>query len=171
MGWLRLVGFLKLQVSFAKEPYKRDDILQKRPLILRSLLIVAIPCDILTPYWEWRETPCLEPNAQAEGSNYVRVNCVRVVMRGVCLLSMGACAHSLYIYVFSIYISLYIYVLWGGLACAGWGCMCIYIYLYMYMYMYMYMYIYTYIYICMIYIDLYIYMYKYIYNDIYVYMW
>jgi len=43
MGWLRLVGFLKLQVSFAKEPYKRDYILQKRPMILRSLLIVATP--------------------------------------------------------------------------------------------------------------------------------
>jgi len=28
---------------FAKEPYKRDDILQKRPIILRSLLIVATP--------------------------------------------------------------------------------------------------------------------------------
>ena len=43
MGWLRLVGSLKSQVSFAKEPYKRDDILQKRPMILRSLLIVATP--------------------------------------------------------------------------------------------------------------------------------
>jgi len=43
MGWLRLVGSLKLQVSFAKEPYKRDDILQKRPMILRSLPIVATP--------------------------------------------------------------------------------------------------------------------------------
>jgi len=43
MGWLRLVGCLKLQVSFGKEPYKRDDILQKRPVILRSLLIVATP--------------------------------------------------------------------------------------------------------------------------------
>ena len=45
MGWLRSVGSLKLYVnlyvSFAKEPYKRDDILQKRPIILRSLLIVA----------------------------------------------------------------------------------------------------------------------------------
>jgi len=29
--------------SFAKEPYKRDDILQKRPIVLRSLLIVATP--------------------------------------------------------------------------------------------------------------------------------
>ena len=43
MGWLRLVSSLKLQVSFAKEPYKRDDILQKRPIILRSLLIVETP--------------------------------------------------------------------------------------------------------------------------------
>jgi len=49
MGWLRLVGFVKFYVSFAKEPYKRHDILQKRPRILRSLLIVA------TPYrtYEW----------------------------------------------------------------------------------------------------------------------
>jgi len=47
MGWLRLIGSLKLQVSFAKEPYKRDDILQKRPVILRSLLIVATPYFLL----------------------------------------------------------------------------------------------------------------------------
>ena len=43
MGWLRLVGSLKLSVSFAKEPYKRDYFLQKRPAILRSLLTVATP--------------------------------------------------------------------------------------------------------------------------------
>ena len=43
MGWLRLVGSLKLQVSFAKQPYKRDETLQKRPVILRSLLIIATP--------------------------------------------------------------------------------------------------------------------------------
>jgi len=48
MGWLRLVGSLKLQVSFAKERYKRDDILQKRLVILRSLLIgtTTYPADI-----------------------------------------------------------------------------------------------------------------------------
>ena len=33
MGWLWLVGWIKLQVSFAKETYKRDAILQKRPII------------------------------------------------------------------------------------------------------------------------------------------
>ena len=43
MGWLPLVGSLQLQVSFAEEPYKRDYILQKRPIILRSLLHVATP--------------------------------------------------------------------------------------------------------------------------------
>jgi len=43
MGWLRLVSSLKWLVSFAKEPYKRDDVLQKRPIILKSLLIIATP--------------------------------------------------------------------------------------------------------------------------------
>jgi len=33
VGWLRLAGSIKLQVSFAKEPYKREDILQKRLII------------------------------------------------------------------------------------------------------------------------------------------
>ena len=37
-GWLRLVGSSNLYVSFAKEPYKRDYILQTRPIILKSLL-------------------------------------------------------------------------------------------------------------------------------------
>ena len=38
-----VVDSFKSQISFAKEPYKIDDILQKRPIILRSLLIVATP--------------------------------------------------------------------------------------------------------------------------------
>jgi len=43
MGWLWLVGSIKLQVSFAKEPNKRDNILQKGPIILSILLTVATP--------------------------------------------------------------------------------------------------------------------------------
>jgi len=39
---IRLVGSLKTQVSFAKEPYKKDDILQKRLMFLRTPLIIAI---------------------------------------------------------------------------------------------------------------------------------
>ena len=42
-GWLWSVGSMKLYVSFAKEPYKRDNILQKRPVILSILLTVAAP--------------------------------------------------------------------------------------------------------------------------------
>jgi len=43
MGWLRIVGSLKSYVSFAKKPYKRDYILQKRPINLRILRFVATP--------------------------------------------------------------------------------------------------------------------------------
>ena len=35
MGWLWLVGSIKLQVSLAKEPYERDDILQKRRIYMK----------------------------------------------------------------------------------------------------------------------------------------
>ena len=41
MGWLQLVGSIQLEVSFAKEPYKRDDILKKKPIIESILLTVA----------------------------------------------------------------------------------------------------------------------------------
>jgi len=43
LGWLWLVGSIKLWVSFAKEPYRRANILQRRPIILSILLIVATP--------------------------------------------------------------------------------------------------------------------------------
>jgi len=43
MGWLRLVGSLKLYVSFAEYSLFYRALLQKRPTILRSLLTVATP--------------------------------------------------------------------------------------------------------------------------------
>jgi len=43
MGWLQLVGSLKLQVSFAEYSLVYRALLQERPIILRSLLIVATP--------------------------------------------------------------------------------------------------------------------------------
>ena len=43
MGWLRLVGSLKLQVSFAEYSLFYRALLQKRPIISRSLLIIATP--------------------------------------------------------------------------------------------------------------------------------
>jgi len=50
MGWLRLVGWIKSYVSFAKKPYKRDDLLQKRPIILSILLTVATSYLMYTHY-------------------------------------------------------------------------------------------------------------------------
>jgi len=43
MGWLRLVGSLKLPVSLAEYSLFYKVLLQKRPIFLRSLLIVATP--------------------------------------------------------------------------------------------------------------------------------
>jgi len=43
MGWLRLVGSLKLQVSFAECSLFYRALLLKRLVILRGLLIVATP--------------------------------------------------------------------------------------------------------------------------------
>ena len=43
VGWLRLVSSLKLLVSFAEYRLFSRDLLQKRPVILRSLLNVATP--------------------------------------------------------------------------------------------------------------------------------
>jgi len=43
MGWLRIVGSLKLQVSFAEYQLFDRALLQKRLIILRSLPIVAAP--------------------------------------------------------------------------------------------------------------------------------
>ena len=43
MVWLRLVGSLKLQVSLAECSLFNRALLQKRPVILRSLLMVAPP--------------------------------------------------------------------------------------------------------------------------------
>ena len=73
MGWLRLVGSLKLYVCFAKEPYKREDILQKKNIILRSLLIVA------TPYQD-RSSMCRRQMRQATGD-------VDMILYGVATIS------------------------------------------------------------------------------------
>ena len=43
MGWLRLVGSFKLQVSFTDYRLVYRALLQKSPVILRSLLVEATP--------------------------------------------------------------------------------------------------------------------------------
>jgi len=46
MGWLRLVGSLRVQVSFAKEPYKKDNFLQMRPSSFQSYHPIPIPINL-----------------------------------------------------------------------------------------------------------------------------
>jgi len=77
MGWIRLVGSLKLYLSLAKEPCKRDDILQKRPIILRSLLIVATPyCNTV-----WHKRHTLLRNKTYTGIATHGAGCVYVSLR------------------------------------------------------------------------------------------
>jgi len=52
MGWLQLVGSVKLQVSFAKEPCKRDEYSAKETYNLKQLtnrrhLIVSLVASLL----------------------------------------------------------------------------------------------------------------------------
>jgi len=57
-GVATISRLLKIQVSFAKEPSKRDDILQKRPIIFRSLLIAATPYVYKATKMYLSATPC-----------------------------------------------------------------------------------------------------------------
>jgi len=73
MGWQRLVGSLKLEVSFAEYRLFYRALLQKRPMILRSLRIVA------TPY-EGRLSQCI-----------VHVHQLRMSTKGIRMYPEAAC--------------------------------------------------------------------------------
>jgi len=51
MGWLRVVGSLILYISFAEHCLFYRALLQRRPIILKSLLIVATPYQISPQFW------------------------------------------------------------------------------------------------------------------------
>ena len=134
MGWLRLVGSLKRQVSFAKEPYKRDDILQKRPIILQGGRVCK-------EVWaKLADEECFASVSMCRGyPRYIYI-CIFI-----CL--------DIYIYIYT-YINIYVYIYIVIY-------ICIYIYMYIcihiYIYTYIYMYIYTHIYMYLIYIHTHIY--------------
>jgi len=71
MGWLRLVGSLKLQVSFAEFRLFYRALLQKRPIILRSLQIVATPYPI-----SWK-LPCGRGHDAVKNTTCVSFVCGR----------------------------------------------------------------------------------------------
>jgi len=86
MGWLRLVGSLKLQVSFAEYRLFYRALLQKIPIILRILLLVATP---------QQNDNSLLKNAQNSGpfcSCKVRVAvCVAVCVAVLVAVCVAAC--------------------------------------------------------------------------------
>ena len=53
MGWLRLVGSSKLQVSFAEYSLFYRALLQKKPVVFRSLLIISNPYHVTASHF-WR---------------------------------------------------------------------------------------------------------------------
>ena len=55
----------KIICLFCKQPYKRDGILQKRPIILRSLLIVATPYEYMHSQHHFRSKTAQRPNSLA----------------------------------------------------------------------------------------------------------
>ena len=56
MGWLRLVGSFKLDVSFAEHSLFYRALSQKRPVISRSLLIIASPYQLVAKCWRENQT-------------------------------------------------------------------------------------------------------------------
>jgi len=123
MGWLQLVGSLQFQVSFAEKPFFYRALLQKRRIILRSLLFVASFCMFRSI---GRNLHGNTVNAQMLTALCVCVRvcvCVCVCVCACVCVSMCVCAHvcvfvcecawrsfsvkihvfSIKIYVFSIY--------------------------------------------------------------------
>jgi len=95
MGWLRLVGSLKLQVSFAEYRLFWRALLQKKPIILRhNITIEAINCNI--PGWR-RSYVCQRPTWVRTGS--IHAWCIYniywfVYQREMTALVYGSTTHS-----------------------------------------------------------------------------
>jgi len=107
MGWLWLVGSIKWWVSFAKEPYKRDDILQERRIILSNLLTVATSYRLSKEpyigfYYMWSATP------QICTCVYTK-NILTHTHMCICMYKYVYIHYNVYIYT-HIHICMYIYI-------------------------------------------------------------
>ena len=106
-------------VSFAKEPYKRDYIRQKRPIFLRSLLIIATLYSI--DYKRITRSTLLDNKSQLRILIFFHLSSER----------------TFYVYVY-IYVYIYMY-----LCIYTYFCAYIYVNTYICIYTYIYIYIYT----------------------------
>jgi len=88
-GVATISSLLKFLVFFAKVPYKRDHILPKRPVILRSLIIVA------TPY-----NQCTSPSNGCDIQSWAGLpqiafmGCTSGLFFEVCASVIQCCCHS-----------------------------------------------------------------------------
>jgi len=135
MGRLQLVGSLKLQVSFAENRLFYRALLQKRPIILRSLLIVATPysfkrisqqsvLSVCACFSMWHHT------APSASMRVTRRMAGPNVWKHICIY-LYICIHIAYIY-FGIYIQSH-----GGRGrgvISHWTALKIYLYLLTYLY-------------------------------------
>jgi len=99
MGWLQSVGSIKLKVSFAKEPYKRDCIQQKRPIIDIQIYIL----------W-YTDMGWL----QSVGSIKLKVSFAKVPYKRDCILQKRPIIESILLTVATPYTfcDMQIYILW-----------------------------------------------------------
>ena len=79
MGWLWLVGSIKVYVSFAKEPYKRDYILQKR-LIIESILLTVANTYVCVWKRERRMCVCVWGGKKSNMGVWVKIRYIYVYM-------------------------------------------------------------------------------------------
>jgi len=93
IGWLRLVGSFKLLVSFAEYRLFYRALLQKRPIIWRSLLVEATPWNAISPTWFLH-------GGLDRGHTYIEM-CVDMVIC-ICICScVSVCVYTNNVYVYT----------------------------------------------------------------------
>jgi len=78
VGWLRLVGSVKLYVSFAKEPYKRDIYIHTyiQMYIFLTLARIVMDIDSLSCVFYMYMYVCICTYAQKRGSRWTSCVCI-----------------------------------------------------------------------------------------------
>ena len=142
MGWLRSVGSIKLQVSFAEYHLFYRSLLQKRPMILSILLTKA------TPYWVvciLTLLPLRCPSGRSLRYVFVHV-CVCMCMCTYMCICICVCMYVcicvyaytvVYLYIDLVATSLLVWAITQVCICT---CMCMYVHVYMYVCVYVCMY-------------------------------
>jgi len=142
MGWLRLVGSLKLEVSFAENRLFHRTFLQKRPIILRSLLLVATPYVLYesTGYviWERSVWVCASERCECSWCMVVRAQlkhmmygcmvchppCIESAIEHMWCMSVW-CTHMVYKYMRNTYDTAYTHTPCSESAIEHIWCMCV----------------------------------------------